>query len=83
MSADLYSDLTIGLGMKNYPKLTPHMPQSIHWFKSYGDFFQCQLICTVTSLLNGREILPSISADLYGDVKIYNNIYLKTNERKD
>ena len=24
MSADVYTDLTIGLGTKNYPKLTPH-----------------------------------------------------------
>ena len=46
MSADLYSNLTIGLGMKNYPKLTPHMHQSIQWFKSYGDLLQCQLICS-------------------------------------
>ena len=35
MSADLYSDLTIGLGMKNYPKMTPHKPYSMHWFPSY------------------------------------------------
>ena len=39
MSADLYSDLTIGLGMKNYPKMTPHMLQSAQWFQSYKDFF--------------------------------------------
>ena len=39
MSADLYSDLTIGLGMKNYPKMTPHMPQSADWFQSYTHFF--------------------------------------------
>ena len=25
-SASIYSDLTIGLGMKNYPQMTPHMP---------------------------------------------------------
>ena len=39
MSADLYSDLTNGLGMKNYPKMTPHMLQSAQWFQSYKDFF--------------------------------------------
>ena len=39
MSADLYSDLTIRLGMKNYPKMTPHMPHSAHWFQSYGKVF--------------------------------------------
>ena len=39
ISADLYSDLTIGLGMKNYPKMTPHMLQSAHWFQSYGKVF--------------------------------------------
>ena len=39
MSADLYSDLTNGLGMKNYPKMTPHMLQSAQWLQSYKDFF--------------------------------------------
>ena len=39
MSTDLYSDLIIGLGMKNYPKMSPHMPESIHWFPSYGEVF--------------------------------------------
>ena len=38
-SADLYShswsDLTIGLASKNYPKMTPQTLKSIHWFKSY------------------------------------------------
>ena len=36
MSADLHSDLTIELGMKNYPKMSFHVPESIHWFPSYG-----------------------------------------------
>ena len=35
MSADLYSDLIIGLVMKNYHKMSPHMPESVHWFLSY------------------------------------------------
>ena len=49
MLADLYSDLTNGLGMKNYPKMTPHMLQSAQWFQSYKEFFlSCQLICTLT-----------------------------------
>ena len=39
MSADLYSDLSIGLSMKNYPKMNPHMPESTHWFQSYGEVF--------------------------------------------
>ena len=39
MLADLYSDLTNGLGMKNSPKMTPHMLQSAQWFQSYKDFF--------------------------------------------
>ena len=38
MSADLYIYLTIGLGFKNYPKLTPHMLKSIYWVLSYGPF---------------------------------------------
>ena len=38
-SADVYSDLTIGLALKNYPKMTPHMLKSVHWFKSYGEVF--------------------------------------------
>ena len=46
MSADLYSGLTIELGMKNYPKLTPHMQQSTHWFQSYGKVF-FHVSCTV------------------------------------
>ena len=37
MSADVYSDLTIGLGMKNYSKLTPPILESIHWIKSYWE----------------------------------------------
>ena len=39
MSADVYTDLTNGLGMKNYPKLTPHMLKSLHWLPSYGEVF--------------------------------------------
>ena len=35
MSADLYSDLTTRLAMKNYPKKTLHMSQSAQWFQSY------------------------------------------------
>ena len=38
MSADMYSDLTTGFGMKNYPKMTPHLPQSVHYFQIYGHF---------------------------------------------
>ena len=38
MSADLHTDLTIELVMKNYPKMTPHMSKSLHWIKSYVDF---------------------------------------------
>ena len=30
MSADVYSDLTIGLTLKNYPKMTHHMLKSAH-----------------------------------------------------
>ena len=36
MSADSYSDLSIGLCIKNYRKMSPDMPESIHWFPSYG-----------------------------------------------
>ena len=39
MSADVYSELTIGLVMKNYPKMTPHMLKSIHWLQSYVEVF--------------------------------------------
>ena len=31
MSADVYSDLIIGLAIKNYPKMTLQLPKSIHW----------------------------------------------------
>ena len=33
MSADMYSDLAIRLALKNYPKMTLHLPKSIHLFK--------------------------------------------------
>ena len=39
MSADVYSDLTIGLASKNYPKISPHMLKSVHWIKSYVYLF--------------------------------------------
>ena len=35
---DLYSDLIIGFGMKNYSKMSPHMPESVHWFQVMGRF---------------------------------------------
>ena len=42
-SADLYShnwfDLTIGLALKNYPKMTHWMSKSVHWFKRYSDIY--------------------------------------------
>ena len=38
MSADLNTDLTIELVVKNYPKMTPHTSKSLHWIKSYVDF---------------------------------------------
>ena len=28
-----------GLGMKNYPKLTPHVLKSLQWLQSYGEVF--------------------------------------------
>ena len=31
-----WSDLTIGLGCKCYPKMTPPILKSLHWFKSYN-----------------------------------------------
>ena len=37
MSADMYSDLTIGLALKKYPKMTLKLPKSIHWFKRYSE----------------------------------------------
>ena len=39
MSADVYSDITIGLALKNYLERTPHMLESVHWFQSYGEVF--------------------------------------------
>ena len=39
MSADVYSDFTIGSALKNYPKRTLHMLESVHWFQSYGEVF--------------------------------------------
>ena len=37
MSADVYSDLTIGLALKNYHKMGLKLPKSIHWFKRYSE----------------------------------------------
>ena len=39
MSADVYNDHTIGLGMKKYPKMIPHMLQFIHWIRIYWKVF--------------------------------------------
>ena len=39
MSAEVNSDLTIGWGLSNYPKMTPYMAKSIHYIKSYGEVF--------------------------------------------
>ena len=43
MSADVYSDLTIQLALKNYQKMTLKLPKSIHWFKRYSEinFYVC------------------------------------------
>ena len=42
-SADLYShiwsDLTIGLALKNYPKMTLWMSKSVHWIKRYSEIY--------------------------------------------
>ena len=38
MSADVFNDLCIGLAMKNYLKMTPHIFKSGKWIKSYGKF---------------------------------------------
>ena len=53
ISADVYSDLTIKLALKNYPKMTHKLPKSLHWFKRYSEInqFLCQLMCSVTSPL--------------------------------
>ena len=42
MLADVYTVLIIGLGMKNYPKLTPHLLKSIHWstFRNFWYFLE-------------------------------------------
>ena len=39
MSADVYSDLTVRLALKKYPKMIPDTLKSIHWIRSYGDDF--------------------------------------------
>ena len=37
MSADVYSNLTIRLALKKYPKMIFKLPKSIHWFKRYSE----------------------------------------------
>ena len=39
MSADVQSNLTIWLDLKNYPKRTLQVSKSVHWIRSYGDVF--------------------------------------------
>ena len=39
ISADVYSDLSIGLALKHYPKMTPDTLKSVHWIRTYGDVF--------------------------------------------
>jgi len=39
ISADVYSDLSIGLALKHYPKVTLDTLKSVHWIRSYGDIF--------------------------------------------
>ena len=45
MSADMYSDLTIELALKNYPKMTPDTLKSVNWIRYYGnDFFMSSVV---------------------------------------
>ena len=44
MSADFYSDITNGLGSKNYPKLTLQVLESAYWFLSYGKVIHGKVI---------------------------------------
>ena len=61
MSADVYNNPTIGLGMKNYPKLTPHMPTLVHWFQSSGEvFFHVSWCVQQPQFSIGLEKLPQI-----------------------
>ena len=63
MWADVYSDLTIGLALKNYPKMSPHMLKLIHWIQSHNDIsilsadlYSCT--ANLTSPLDWPEKLP-------------------------
>ena len=56
-SADLYShswsDLTIGLASKNYPKMTLWMSKSVHWIQRYSDIY-----CEVSWFVQSQLIVP-------------------------
>ena len=57
MSANDYSDLTVGLALKNYPKMTFILPKSVHWIKSYGHVFSMSAD-VYSDLWIGLEKLP-------------------------
>ena len=65
MSADLYNDLTIVLATKNYPKKTPHILKSDHWFQSY-DIASGQIglkLCSIMDSARRIKILHSARQD--------------------
>ena len=56
LSANVYSDITSGLGSKSYPKMILEVLESAYWFLSYGKVvFHCQLTCTVTSWVDWAQ----------------------------
>ena len=75
MSADVYSDLTIQLALKNYHKMTLKLPKSIHWFKRYSEinFFVSWCHCWI-----GLEKLPqnSTRSEVMEHIPVHYNLFV-------
>ena len=65
ISYDVYIDLTIGLVLKNYPKMTLDTLKSVHWIKSWENVF---IFVQWPHHRNGLEKLPQNDSPL---VKIH------------
>ena len=63
MQSDVPGDLTNGLGMKNYPKLTPHTLKSIYWMINYEEipFWSADLYCYESNVTTPLKVLEELS----------------------
>ena len=61
ISADVYSDLSIGLALKHYPKMTPDTLNSVHWIRSYLSFFMSVDMYSDLTIGLALKIYPKMS----------------------